>query len=119
MSLTIPVFDVGSERNELWDHCRNALGIGRLLVHESRPASLVATACQMAVESACRAALAHAELRFDGDVGRALLALGAPTDLWQLPAGVTSAARLAATQRLIAWVAAYLRSQAPGRTWGY
>jgi len=119
MTLSLPVFDVGSERDEFWDHCRNALGIGRLLVHESRPASLVATACQMAVESACRAALAQAELRFDGDVGRALLALAAPTDLWQLPAGATPVERLAATQRVIAWVAAYLRSHAPGRTWGY
>ena len=46
-----------SPRDMLWDHCRNNLGIARLLVHEGRPESLVATACWMAVESACRAVL--------------------------------------------------------------
>ena len=43
--------------DELWDHCRNSLGIARLLHHEGRPEPLVSTACRLAVETACRAAL--------------------------------------------------------------
>lgn len=119
MTLSLPVIEVVNERDELWHRCRNALGIARLLAHESRPMALVATACQMAVESACRAALAQADLPFDGDVARALRALAAPSDLGDVPEGVPTVERLAATQRLVAWVAAYLRSQAPERTWGY
>ena len=44
-------------RDVLWDHCRNNLGIARLLVQEGRPEPLVATACWMAVEigrASCR-----------------------------------------------------------------
>lgn len=119
MTLSLAVIDLVSERDELWDRCRNALGIARLLAHESRPAALVTTACQMAAESACRAALAQADLPFDGDVARALQALAAPSDLAAAPAGTAIGERLAATQRLVAWVAAYLRSEAPERTWGY
>ena len=50
-----PRMDSEAARDVLWDHCRNNLGIARLLVHEGRPETLVATACLMAVESACRA----------------------------------------------------------------
>ena len=59
----------GCERDRLWEHSRNALGIARLLVHEGRPEPLVDTACRTAVEAAGRAALEQAGMRFDGDVG--------------------------------------------------
>lgn len=119
MSLPLPMFEVVPERDKLWDHCRNALGIARLLVQEGRPAPLVATACQMAVESACRAALSQAGLRYDGDARRALSALAAPPDLWDVPGGASPPARLAAAQGVVAWAAAYLRSAAPDRAWGF
>jgi hypothetical protein len=119
MSLASPVFEVMPERDALWDHCRNALGIARLLVQEGRPTPLVATACQMAVESACRAGLSQAGLPFDGDASRALTTLAAPTDLWDVPLRAPAAERLAAAQGVVAWVAGYLRSEAPDRAWGF
>jgi hypothetical protein len=73
----------------------------------------------MAVESASRAALAQAGQRFDGDVRRARGALAAPPALGDLSAQASAAERLAAAQRVVAWVAAYLRSEAPERAWGY
>ncbi len=33
--------------HSLWEHCRNNLGIARLLVHEGRPRVLVETACRI------------------------------------------------------------------------
>lgn len=119
MATALPVLAARSERDVLWDECRNALGIARLLAEERRPASLVATASRMAVEAACRAALAQAGRRFDGDVRRALGALAAPPDLWNAPTTAEAAERVAAAQRVVAWVAAYLRSEAPDKAWGY
>lgn len=119
MPRPVPASVVFPERDTLWDHSRNALGIGRLLVQEGRPAALVATACQMAVESACRAALSQAGLRFDGDLRGALSALAGPADLWDVAQGAPAAERLAAAQRVVAWAAGYLRSAAPHRAWGY
>jgi hypothetical protein len=119
MSLPGPLLDVVPERDTLWDHCRNALGIARLLAEERRPAPLVATACHVAVESACRAALAQAGLRFDGDLGRGLRALAAPSDLWRPIQGARVDEHVAAAQRAVGWAAAYLRSEAPDRAWGY
>ena len=119
MSLALPVCDVPLERDVLWEHCRNALGIARLLVQESRPMPMVVTACHAAVESACRTALAQAGLRFEGDASRALEALHAPSDLGDAPPGAAAAERLAAAQRVVAWIAAYLRSAAPERAWGF
>jgi hypothetical protein len=119
MAAALPVLAPRSERDLLWDECRNALGIARLLAQDRRPASLVATACRMAVETACRAALAQAGRRFDGDVRCALGALAAPADLWSVPHGAGAAERVAAAERVVAWVAAYLRSEAPERAWGY
>jgi len=117
----IPVLTPPNPRNALWEHCRNNLGIARLLLHDGRPESLVATACHMAVESACRAALAQAGLPFDGDVERGLARLAAPRDLWsesrresESPEGL-----LAAAEELVAWTARYLRSEAPEHSWGY
>jgi hypothetical protein len=119
MSLASPLFEVTPERDALWDHCRNALGIARLLVQEGRPTPLVDTACQMAVESACRAGLSQAGLRFDGDAGRALQWLSAPPGVWEPPPRGSAATRLAWAQRVVAWVADYLRSEAPDRAWGF
>ena len=119
MSLALPVCDVPLERDVLWEHCRNALGIARLLVQESRPMPMVVTACHTAVESACRTALAQAGLRFEGDARRALEALHAPPDLAHAALGASAAERLAAAQRVVAWAAAYLRSEAPERAWGF
>ncbi len=109
----------GSERDRLWEHSRNALGIARLLVREGRPEPLVDTACHTAVEAAGRAALEQAGMRFDGDADRALRRLAAPRELLQALSGGSTAERLAACERVIAWIAAYLRSEAPERSWGY
>ena len=104
--------------DELWDHCRNSLGIARLLHHEGRPEPLVATACRLAVETACRAALAHAGLLFEGDLVRSLRRLNAPSDIWELQETGPASRRLAAAERAVAWVAGYLRREAPDRSWG-
>jgi hypothetical protein len=101
-----------------WERCRNSLGIARLLLHEGRPAPLVATACQVATEAACRAALEHRGAAFDGDVARALDQLAAPAWLSEGEAR-TAADGLAAAEKIVGWVAEYLRSAAPGRNWGY
>lgn len=100
-----------------WDDCRNALAIARLLHSERRPAPLVSTACRMAVDSACRAALEQAGLPWDGDAGRALRRLGAPDPVAPLPD--EDGAPVASAERAIDWMAAYLRRAAPGRSWGF
>jgi hypothetical protein len=106
-------------RDMLWDRCRNSLGIARLLVSEGRPDALVATACQMAAEAACRSALEHAGFPFDGDVARGLDRLSAPPELWLELSSAPPPRRLAAAERLVAWIAGYLRCQVPERSWGY
>jgi len=105
-------------RDALWAHCRNSLGTARLLHHEGRPESLIATACLMAVETASRAALAQAGLPFEGDLEQSLRQLKAPTDIWELQASGPASRRLAAAERAVAWVAGYLRREAPDRSWG-
>jgi hypothetical protein len=111
-----PVLATTPGRDALWEHCRNSLGIARLLVTEGRPEPMVITACQLALESACRAALEHAGLQFDGDVRRGLQRLGALVDIRDLEGG---GPLLAATERAIARVASYLRHAAPERSWGF
>jgi hypothetical protein len=106
-------------RDRAWGHCRNALGIARLLVHEGRPAELVDTACQMALEAACRAALDRTGLRYDGDVERSLQLLAAPHDLLVGLEVGPPAARLAACERGVGFLANYLRSEAPERSWRF
>jgi len=107
-------------RDAHWEHCRNSLGIARLLVHEGRPRALVLTSCLMAVESACRAALDQSGMRFDGDLRRCMTRLAAPRDLWSGAAPEASAADiLAGAEATVAWMAAYLRGEAPERSWGY
>src|SRR5687768_18445131 len=92
-------------RDALWVHCRNSLGTARLLHQEGRPESLVATACLMAVETACRAALAQAGLAFEGSLEQSLRRLSAPSDIWELQESGRAARRLAAAERAVAWVA--------------
>ncbi len=118
-SVAFPSIATASRRDALWDDCRNNLGVARLLVQEQRPLAMVATACRMAVETSCRAALDQAGHRFDGDVERALMRLAAPRDLWDGDEPGSAAERLAAAERVVAWVARYLRSEAPERSWGY
>jgi hypothetical protein len=108
-----------SAREALWEHCRNNLGIARLLVHEGRPEPLVATACVMAVESACRAGLEHAGLPFDGDLDRALDRLSVPPELYARLLAGSGGGRLAAAECVVASVACYLRNQVPERSWRY
>jgi hypothetical protein len=108
-----------SAREVLWERCRNSLGIARLLVHEGRPEPLVATACLMAVETACRAALEHAGYPFDGDIDHALERLGVPPELLGRLLAGTGSGRLAAAECIVASVACYLRSQVPERSWRY
>lgn len=103
--------------DDLWEHCRNSLGIARLLHHEGRPEALVATACRLAVETACRAALEQVGLDYDGDLELALVRLAAPRDVWELQQAGPAARRLASAERAVAWFAAYLRHVAPARPW--
>jgi hypothetical protein len=105
-------------RDAHWEHSRNSLGTARLLHQEGRPESLVATACLMAVETACRAALAQAGLPFEGSLEQSLRRLSAPSDIWELQESGRAARRLAAAERAVAWVAGYLRREAPQRSWG-
>ena len=105
-------------RDALWEHCRNSLGTARLLYHEGRPEPLVATACLMAVEMACRAALTQAGLSFEGDLAQSLRRLKAPSDIGELQESGRASRRLAAAERAVAWVAGYLRREAPDRSWG-
>jgi hypothetical protein len=102
-------------RQALWDHCRNSLGIARLLLREGRPPALVSTACHMAVEMACRAALTLGGE--PAQVAEAQVVL--PADLRLRETLVAGAERLAAAERAVAWVADYLRSAAPERSWGF
>jgi len=118
MSLVQFAPTAASRRDSLWEDCRNSLGIARLLVQERRPEALLATACRVAVESACRAALDQQGIAYDGDVEGALFRLGAPLGLGA--GGVARGAqRLAEAERAVGWVAARLRSEAPERTWGF
>jgi len=116
LSASTPAAD---DRNAVWEHCRNALGIARLLVQEGRSADLVDTACYLAVESACRVALEQADLAYDGDPGRALGWLAAPRGLWPLPVDGNAHDRLRAAERVVGWLATYLKSEAPHHSWGY
>jgi len=103
----------------LWDLCRNSLGIARLLHHEGRAEELVATACRLAVETACRAALEETGLVYDGDLEIALGRLGAPRDVWELQLTGSGARRLPGAERAVAWFASYLRRSAPEQDWPY
>jgi hypothetical protein len=109
----------GSSRDLLWEHCQNSLGTARLLVHEGRPERLISTACLMAVESGCRAALEDLGTRYDGNLRRGLGMLEAPAGLL---AGLDFGAgreRLAATERAVGWLSARLKERAPERSWGF
>jgi hypothetical protein len=100
-----------------WEECRNSLGIARLLVSERRPEPLVATACRMAVESACRTALQHAGLPWSGDVDSALDRLR----IHRVAADDSPTPRslLLAAEETVALIAAWLRRQEPTRSWGF
>ena len=102
-------------RQLLWEHCRNSLGIARLLVREGRPPALIYTACHVAVEMACRAALSVAgEPTVVADAQGVL-----PADLRPSEGHLESGERLASAERAVGWVADYLRSAVPGRSWGF
>jgi hypothetical protein len=107
-----------SRRDVLWEDCRNSLGIARLLVQERRPEALLATACRMAVDSACRAALDQRGIAYDGDLEGGLTRLGAPLGL-AAGAEARGAERLAEAERAVGWVAGRLRSEAPERSWSF
>src|SRR4030095_2613278 len=94
-----------SARDAYWEHCRNSLGIARLLVHEGRPRALVLTSCLMAVESDGRDPRDQSVRRVDGTLRRALTRLAAPRDLWGGAAEEDSAAQiLAGAEATIAWM---------------
>jgi hypothetical protein len=111
-----PAVAAGAQ-DALWEECRNNLGIARLLVSERRPESMVATACRMAIETACRAALDHAGLPWSGDVDSALDRLRvhrvSPDE------APTPRSLLLTAEETIALIAAWLRRQEPGRSWGF
>ncbi|HEY7412358.1 MAG TPA: hypothetical protein VII13_16555 [Vicinamibacteria bacterium] len=109
----------GMPRDQYWDDCRNSLGIARLLVQDGRPEALITTACRMAVESACRAALEQAGLPFTGDMNEGLRRLGCFDAVGAVEVDGPARARLAAAEKAVSWVAVYLRGVAPERPWGY
>jgi hypothetical protein len=112
------VDEPASRRDRLWADCRNGLGIARLLVNEQRPEGLVSTACRVAVESACRAALEHLGLPYDGDLARALQDLKVDAE-WSLVGGAGDRSLLLAAERTVGSIAAFLREAEPARSWGY
>src|SRR4051794_1281216 len=101
-ALPVPAFlaDAGGAdpKDVLWGHCRNILGIARLLVHERRSTRLVSTACYMAVDTARRVA----------DISEPEVAA--------VP-GWSAAEHLAWAERQVAGIASRLRTDAPGRSW--
>lgn len=101
----------------LWEDCRNSLGIARLLVNERRSEAFVDTACRMAMETACRAALEHTGVLWPGDVDAALRHLHVRRASGDGPP--SPRARLLEAEETVALVAAWLRRQDPGRTWGF
>jgi len=103
----------------LWELCRNSLGIARLLVHEGRPNALIRTACRLTVETACRAGLAQAGVRFDGDIEEALRLLAVPHELWCVGSDALPRAHLTAAERVVGSVAEFLRGEAPEHPWGF
>jgi hypothetical protein len=118
----LPLLDgarAGCARDNLWEHARNSLGIARLLVFEGRPEALAATACWSAVENACRTALDHSGLPFDGDLGRAFEYLSAPSELLAAIESRRGSERLAAAEQAVAWIADYLKAEIPERSWGF
>lgn len=117
MTAVLPLSPLSVEATSSWDHCRNSLGIARLLVHEGRPLALVATACRMALENGCRAALEQAGVPFEGDLETSLRRLSLKGVRVEA-AGTTGIQNLAATERALFQIATYLRSIAPGRSWG-
>ena len=120
MALAQPSLGLAAaRRDELWADSRNSRGVARLLVHEGRPETFVATVCRLAVESACRAALEHGGRTFDGDLDHALGSLDAPPGLLERVETTRGTERLAATERAVGWISNYLRGEAPDRTWGF
>lgn len=119
MALFLPLTETPSRRDAFWEHCRNNLGIARLLVQERRPEPLVATACRMAVETACRAAQEHEGQGWDGDTQAFFDRLGGQFEPFEIEPGVGGPLRLAAAERAVARVAAHLRRLAPERNWGF
>lgn len=113
-----PAF-LGNDAHALWEHARNCLGIARLLVQEGRPDAFAATASRAALEYACRAALSQAGTDYDGDLERAFRWLSLPEDLRSGAESSQGPGRIQAVERTLAWLASYLRSEAPDRAWGF
>ena len=114
------VLAAGALRDRLWSDCRNSLGIARLLVSEARPPALAATACRLAVESACRAALEHLGLPYDGDLARALHDLQVDAEWAASTAGsIEDRELLLAAERTVGSIASFLRDAEPARSWGF
>ena len=109
-----------TRRDRLWVDCRNSLGIARLLVNVARPPALAATACRLAVENACRAALEHLGLPYDGDLVRALRELQVDAE-WSASTGgeVHDRELLLAAERTVGSIASFLRDAEPARSWGF
>ena len=110
---------VPSATADLWEECRNNLGIARLLVNERRPESMIATACRMAVETACRAALEQEGLPWSGDVDAALDRLRIHRAAPEPEEVTTPRSLLLRAEETVALIAAWLRRHEPARTWGF
>ena len=116
MTAVLPVSGVSLGSATLWEHCRNSLGIARLLVHEGRSERFVDTACRMALESGCRAALEQSGMPFDGNLEDAFRRLNLDRGEGEAPR--TGAELLAAAESTLSRIAVHLRGLVPERTWG-
>ena len=77
----------------------------------------MATACRLAVETACRAALEQLGFDYDGDLELALARLGAPPRRVGAAAGRDRPPAVwPRPSAAVAWFASYLRHAAPGRS---
>ena len=107
-------------RDSLWQHARNSLSIARLLLQDGRP------------ERSHRHRLRHrgrSRMPRGARPGWPLLRrrrVSAPWLAWPRRASSGSPTRLgpgpptlAAAEHALAWIAGYLRSEAPERSWGF
>ena len=104
----------------LWRHSRNSIRIARLLVHDGGSPQLVETACELAMECACRALCTARGALYDGELPANLNRLAAPREIMErVSTTCGSSERLDLTERVAAWAAACLRECRPMGNWSF
>ncbi|MBN2370941.1 MAG: hypothetical protein JXO72_10680 [Vicinamibacteria bacterium] len=115
---TVAVRSPASET--LWRNCRNSIRIARLLNHDGGSRALIETACEMAMECACRALLHVHDARFEGGIMKGLRRLSAPLELLEgFSAKEDALNALDLAEQVVAWAASRLRERCSDRSWGY